>query len=415
MAKQVKPLSATEVKNARCREKEYSLSDGNGLYLRLKPNNSKNWIFNYTHPITKKRKNIGLGAYPATSLANAREKASAARELISQGIDPKTHRENELFKAQMKTNNTLKTVAATWFDVKKASITEDHATDIWRSLELHVFPNLGNLPISDITAPVAIKTLGYLQSEGKLDMLKRVCARLNEVMTFAVHSGLLEFNQLVNIKKAFKQPRPTPMKAVHPDQMGFVMRKMSESNMTHITRCAFEFQLHTLVRPNEAALAEWNEIDFANRLWVIPESKMKKNKVHRIPLSEASISILEQMRPISFGKNRYVFPAHSKPNHHINSQTVNNAIKNAGLNDYLVSHGLRSIGSTLLNEQDDYDFDKDAIEVVLSHVGTDKIRMAYNRAEYVDKRRPIMDYWSQFILKASRNYFTIARENANEY
>lgn len=302
MVKRIKPLAVTQINNAKPRDKEYSLADGNGLYLRITPNGTKAWIFNYIHPVTKKRKNIGLGKFPEITLASAREKCRTMRQQVAEGIDPKTFRDNAAVAQQLSNEMTLIRVAEEWFEVKKDSITDDYATDIWRSLELHIFSNLGKLPVSEILAPTVIKQLRPLEQRGALETIKRVCQRLNEVMIYAVNSGKIQANPLANIRQVFKKPKAENMKTIRPDELPQLMKRMSEVNVKLVTRCAFEFQLHTLVRPVECAQAEWAEIDFDSNLWVIPKNKMKMNRNHKIPLSEAAIRLLEFMKPISLGQ-----------------------------------------------------------------------------------------------------------------
>lgn len=405
MAKQIKPLSPTQVTKTKPLEKEYSLADGNGLYLRIKPNGAKLWIFNYIHPTTKKRKNISLGTFPDITLASAREKTRELRQLVAEGVDPKTHRDNQRFNAQIAQSHTLRAIAEEWFEVKKHDVSDDYADDIWRSLELHVFPNLGNMPVSELSAPTVIQTLRPIEAKGALETVRRVCQRLNEVMTYAHHCGKVEVNRLEKISKAFKKPKADHMSTISPDELHTLMQAMSLANIKLATRCAFEFQLHTLTRPVECAAAEWSEIDFENKLWVISKDKMKMKRDHKIPLSDASIQLLNFMKPISYGQ-RYVFPSSKSVDEHMNSQSVNAALKRAGMKGKLVSHGMRSIGSTALNEQG---FNKDAIELCLAHVDKNTIRDIYNNAEYLEERRKIMDWWSNFILDASKNANTIAK------
>ncbi|QYJ70304.1 tyrosine-type recombinase/integrase [Shewanella sp. FJAT-51649] len=404
MAKQIKPLSTAQISRIKPQEKEYSIGDGDGLFLRVMPNGTKSWIFNYIHPTTKKRKNIGLGKYPEITLASAREKKREMRTLVAEGIDPKTHRDNQLVSAQIAQTSTLLAIAREWIEVKKHDITPDYADDIWRSLERHIFPNLGNLPIDGLTAPIVIQNLRTVEAKGALETVKRVCQRLNEIMNYAVNCGRLQSNPLSGIKFAFKKPKSTHMLTIKPEQLGELMRAMSLANIKHVTRCAFEFQLHTLTRPVECARAEWNEIDFENEIWTIPKEKMKKNRDHKIPMSPEALKLLEFMKKISFGQ-KYVFPSDRNPGSHLNSQSVNMALKRAGMEGILVSHGLRSIGSTALNEQG---FNIDAIEVCLSHVDKNTIRSAYNKAEYIEERRQIMNWWSNYIITETKNYFSLA-------
>ncbi|MCF6338225.1 MAG: integrase arm-type DNA-binding domain-containing protein [Gammaproteobacteria bacterium] len=152
MARITKPLTNTEVKQAKAKGKIYTLSDGGGLQLRIKPNGSKLWLFDYHRPYTKKRTCLSFGAFPELSLAEARSKRKSARELLAKNIDPKKHRDEETRLSETALSNTLKHIATKWLDVKKAKISADHATDTWRSLELHIFPSLGKVPIHKITA-----------------------------------------------------------------------------------------------------------------------------------------------------------------------------------------------------------------------------------------------------------------------
>ncbi|MCG9691305.1 integrase domain-containing protein [Vibrio sp. Isolate22] len=405
MARIIKPLSTTQVSKAKPKDKEYSLGDGNGLFLRIKPNGTKSWIFNYIHPITKKRKNIGLGIYPDITLASARVKTREFRQLVAEKVDPQTHRNNEAAAEQLAVETTLLYVAREWFEVKKHSITPGYARDIWRSLELHIFPNLGQLPIRDLLAPTVIKQLRPLEQKGSLETVKRVCQRLNDVMVFAVNCGVIHSNPLQGIKDAFKKPKVEHMKTLTPDELPVLMNAMSNANIKMVTRCAFEFQLHTLTRPSESAQAQWHEIDFENKLWIIPEQKMKSRRVHKIPLSDATMQLLKFMEPISKGK-RYVFASDTSKSGHINTQSVNTALKRSGLTGKLVSHGMRSIGSTALNEQG---FNRDAIELSLAHVDKNTIRDIYNNAQYLDERREIMQWWSNFIHDAAKSANTIAK------
>ena len=383
MARATSPLSDTKIKNTKPTDKQFALYDGNGLQLRIMPNGTKSWLFNYIHPITKKRKNLGLGKYPDITLSSARNKVREMRQLVAENIDPKTHRDNELANKLLERETTLFSVAAEWFELKRDTVSEDYANDIWRSLELHIFPNLGQLAIYDLKAPTVINQLRPLESAGSLETVRRVCQRLNEIMTYAVNSGKIQANTFAGIKQVFKQPKVQHQKTISPNELPVVMKAMSEVNIKVITRCAFEFQLHTLTRPNETAKARWNEIDFENEVWTIPANKMKMKRDHKIPLSQSVIRLLDFMKSIS-AHREYIFPSNTKPTSHLNTQSVNSALKRAGLSGKLVSHGMRSIGSTALNEQC---FNPDAIEVALAHVDNNSIRAIYNNAEYLTERK----------------------------
>jgi integrase len=181
-------------------------------------------------------------------LANARKKAQEARELLALGIDPKAHRD-ELRQAKLaKTEHTFEKVATAWFELKH-SVTTAYAEDIWRSLTLHVFPDLGAIPISAITAPAVIKSLRPLETKGSLETVKRLSQRLNEIMTYGVNSGLIHSNPLSGIRSVFKKPKKKNMAALAPDELKELMVTVANASIKRTTRCLIEWQLHTMTRP----------------------------------------------------------------------------------------------------------------------------------------------------------------------
>lgn len=392
-AKLVAPLSDRQVKAAKPAEKDYALTDGNGLQLRVRAGGSKLWNFNYYHPVTKKRINIGLGSYPTVSLATARKLATEARELVSQGIDPKEHRDQEQLKAKASTELTLEKVAADWFEIKKHDVTPAYAEDVWRSLTNHVFPEIGRQPMDKLTAPLVIQILRPIEAKGSLETVKRLTQRLNEIFDYAVNSGLLYANPISGIGKVFKKPKKQNMPSLPPAELPELLQAISEASVKRTTKTLIRWQLHTMTRPVEAATTRWADIDFEKKLWTIPAEQMKKRRAHIIPLSEPALALLEYIKPYS-GHREYVFPADRDPRSHTNSQTANMALKRMGYEGRLVSHGLRSIASTILNE---HGWDAELIEVALAHIDKNEVRAAYNRAEYIERRREMMEWWSGFI------------------
>jgi len=404
MARTTKPLTNTEVQQAKPRDKEFSLMDGDGLKLRVKPNGSKLWLLNYYRPHTKKRANISFGSFPSTSLAEARNKRTAARELLAQDIDPQEYKAEVSHAQQAAHTNTLEHIAAEWFEIKKTKVTPDYAEDIWRSLSLHVFPSLGKLPIHKIKAPATIGALKPVAAKGSLETVKRICQRLNEIMTFAVNTGLLDANPLAGIRQAFESPRKKHMPALKPEELPELMKALSTASIKRTTRCLIEWQLHTMVRPSEAAGTRWEEIDLDNAQWRIPAARMKKKRPHTVPLSAQAIALLETMKPIS-GIREYVFIADRDPNRHTNEQTANMALKRMGFGGRLVAHGMRSTASTTLNEQG---FDPDVVEAALAHVDGNEVRAAYNRSEYLERRQVMMKWWSAHIEQAATGNMSLA-------
>ncbi|MEZ9657591.1 integrase arm-type DNA-binding domain-containing protein [Vibrio splendidus] len=231
MARRVTQLTATEVKQAKPKDKDYDLYDGNGLQLRVRKNANKVWCLIYKHPVSLKRIRMTLGNYPDLSLAIVRKIAAKHRELISQGIDPKEHRQKKQEENIAITVHTLRNVSESWFDKKKKKVTPDHADDIWRSFELHLFPSLGKTPVSQISAPMVIKVLRPLEIKGNLETLKRVAQRLNEVMIFSVNTGLVHANPLAGIRAAFDTPSKKNMATIEPAELPDLMSALNQASV----------------------------------------------------------------------------------------------------------------------------------------------------------------------------------------
>ncbi|MEI7375421.1 integrase domain-containing protein [Dickeya chrysanthemi] len=398
MAIQAKPLTNTEVKAARATDKELSLHDGGGLLLFVKPSGTKTWRFRYYHPQTKKRTTLTFGSYPAISLADARQMREAAKALLEKGIDPQFHQQQQREQEQAISLNTFAKVSSDWYEVKKSQpLAANTIKDIWRSLEKYVFPFIGTLPITHLTARHFITALEPIQASGKLETVKRVSQRINEVMDYAVNSGLIPANPAAKIRKAFQTPVKTHMPTIRPEALPGLMKTLSVASIELQTRLLIEWQLLTVARPAEAAETRWSEIDLTQNTWTIPAGRMKMRREHVIPLPPQALAILDAMKPIS-GHREYLFPSAKDPKQPMNSQTANAALRRMGYKGVLVSHGLRAIFSTAANEAG---FPPDVIEAALAHVDTNEVRRAYNRSTYLEQRKVLMCWWGEFVETAA--------------
>lgn len=400
------PLTDTKIRQARPKAKEYNLGDGDGLYLRIRPNGTKSWVFNYFRPHTSVRANLSLGHYPTISLVGARKKRQHMLEMLSDEIDPKD------LQLQQKAINrdaheaTFERVFNAWIKIKQSKVTENYASDIENSMRLHIFPLLGTVPVHKIRAASVIEILQPLASRGSLETVKRLCQRLNEVMTYAVNTGLIDANSLLGIKAAFESPSRTNLPTLRPGQLPELIKKLNRAHIRITTRCLIEWQLHTMVRPSEAAGTRWSEFDDACSIWTIPPVRMKRKREHLVPLSDHARELLDLMRPIS-GHREFVFPSERNPRTHTNPQTANMALKRMGFHRQLVAHGLRALASTTLNEKG---FDADLIETALAHCDKNTTRSAYNRADYIVRRAEMMTWWSDHIAKASIGNLSLSNQ-----
>jgi integrase len=291
---------------------------------------------------------------------------------------------------------TLKSIALDWFEVKKTKIAETTSKSLWRNFENHLFLSIGHRPIDKILAPEVIKTLKPLAGKGSLETLHKTIGHLNEVMKHAVNTGRIHHNPLAGISAAFNTPKVTHMATIKPEELLELMKAISYSNITLVTRCLF--QLHTMVRSSEAAKASWDEIDFENMLWEIPAERMKMKVKHTVPLTQQVLALLELVKPLT-GERKYIFPVDRHPNQPSGSERANKALQRIGFKGRLVAHGMRSLASTTLNEKG---FDGDVIEAALGHQEENEVRRAYNRSKYLERRQKLMYWWSEHIVQAQR-------------
>lgn len=398
MARTTRPLTNTEVLRSKPADKDLTLHDGDGLFLIVKTSGKKLWRFRYQRPATKQRTMIGLGAFPALSLADARGLRNTYLSLLAKGIDPQTQAEQAEEQQQMALDSIFSTVAANWFALKSSSITPDYAKDIWRSLEKDIFPSIGEIPVQEIKARTLVEALEPIKARGALETVRRLVQRINEIMIYAVNTGLIDANPASGVGMAFEKPKKQNMPTLRPEELPKLMRSLVMSNLSLPTRCLIEWQLLTLVRPSEASGARWAEIDLDAKLWKIPAERMKAKREHIVPLSSQALDILNVMRPISVHRE-HIFPSRNDPKQPMNSQTANAALKRIGYGGKLVAHGLRSIASTALNESN---FNSDVIESALAHSDKNEVRKAYNRSIYLKQRVELMDWWGDFVMVTNR-------------
>lgn len=396
VARTTRLLSNTQVLRAKALEKDLTLHDGDGLFLIVKTSRKKLWRFRYQRPATKQRTMMGLGAFPALSLADARGLRADYLTLLANGIDPQIQAEVAEEQQQIALDSIFSTIAANWFQLKSKSVTPDYAKDIWRSLEKYVFPAIGNIPVQQIKARTLVEALEPIKARGALETVHRLVQRINEIMVYAINTGLIDANPASGIGMAFEKPKKQNMPTLRPEELPKLMRSLVMSNLSVPTRCLIEWQLLTLVRPSEASGARWVEVDFDKNLWTIPAERMKAKREHIVPLSPQALEILEVMKPIS-AHREHVFPSRNDPKQPMNSQTANAALKRIGYGGKLVAHGLRAIASTAMNEAG---LNSDVIEAALAHIEKNEVRRAYNRSTYLEKRKELMSWWGNFIVNS---------------
>ncbi len=396
-------LTATQIKQAKPQSKEYTLSDGGGLTLRIKPNGTKSWLLRYTKPLTKQRINLSIGQYPDVPLAKAREAAQDARELLANGIDPKTYRDAQAQAKLDKIKHTFEAVTFDWLRKKKADVKLKTYTGIANALINHILPHIGKTPISKINALQVIAVLRPIEARGNIEMVGRICQYLNQIMTYATNHGIIFSNPLSGIKEVFKKKKVTNNPHVKPEELPELMRTIAEADIRKTTKLMIQFQLHTMTRPAETAQAEWQEVDFDAMTWTIPPEKAKTKTPHKIPLTVQTLAILEKMKIVN-SLSPFVFASANDANKHANSQTANMALKRMGLQGKQTAHGLRGLARTILSEQG---FAYDVSECCLAHKVGSAVSQSYNHSTYFNQRIKIMQWWSAYISECTHTAVSI--------
>lgn len=404
MPKIITPLTPGEVANARAKvdpvtgkKQDTRFGDGDGLELMAKASGTRVWYFRYRKPVSGTRTMLSLGEFPAVGLAQARKLKNEAKALLSQGIDPVEQRKADTNALREKHGNTLLVIATRWIGHKRKNVTEDYANDVWRSLEKDIFPAIGDIPVTQLKAPVLLDVLNVIVARGNLETARRLAQRTKEIMDYAMNIGVAEANPFNTVKSALPVPRKEKNPTIRPEALPGLMQALAVAQIERSTRLLIEWQLLTAVRPGEAVMARWSEIDWVKKQWDVPAATMKMDRPHSVPLCPQALDILEAMKPVS-SHREYVFPGRKDPKIHMHSQSANAALKRMGYKDMLTAHGMRSIVSTAMNEQG---FRPDAIEAVLAHGDKNSIRAAYNRATYLDERRGMMDWWGAFVSDAA--------------
>lgn len=424
-------LKDNTVKSARSKKSVYRLNDGEGLFLLINKltsdkagtktidqrQGSKVWQYRYR--IHGKAKTFPLGKYPTTDLKTARARHLAASKLVEKDICPIEDKEKQIIieaekVAEKKSAEkvaykfSFEGVARKWYaDSKKDWKNKKHRDAVIKTLELYVFPVVGRLHVAEISKPEIWQVIKVLKDRGIYETAARVLMRINAVFDYAIIiEGLMKENPCTGIAKYIRKPEHMQDRhypALEPKQMPVFLADYAKRSHEPKTRIAARLLLLTAVRTSELIEARWSEIDFTNKVWTIPAARMKKSRVHVVPLSQQAIEAFEEARLYS-RQSKLVFPSRSSAIKPMSNNTILYSIqrtKDEDGNEYrgrMTGHGMRSVFSTYMNSLKDSKgrrvFESDDIELQLAHVSGDKVKAAYDHNKHLDTRAIIMDTWA---------------------
>lgn len=392
MARTTKPLSTTQINNAKPKDKLYRLYDGDGLVVNIMPSGAKYWYLQYKHPISQKAQMYKLGDYPAMSLADARERTQACHALLANNIDPKIHDELERQAKLNALNNDFRAVFAEWLDSANYS---PQTIQKMQNYQKELIAVLGNKPMTDITVPDLMLVLKPVEKAGHFAKLEKMRTMLNKTFSYAVATGRIKENITVNLRGAFATGEVRHNPAILDEPRLAELVQCIEGYHGHfVTRKALMFALLMFARPGEVRHIKWSDID--GDTWHYTPNKTKKSTNTKMasPLSSQALEILEQMRQVSYSE--FVFASVTSNVRPLSENTLNQALRRMGFdNSEQTSHGFRAIARTLLEEKFGYDYRM--IEMQLAHQVRDSNGRAYNRVMWLDQRREMMQAWADYL------------------
>ena len=387
------PLTETAIRKAKPADKPLRLFDGGGLYLEVAPSGGKWWRLKFRHDGKEKR--LSLGTYPDTGLKDARERRDQARKKLAEGIDPSAHRKAERKARQVATLNTVEATARAWLGHRAEAWVPATRTMILRSLENDVFPTMGKRPIADIQPADIRELVKGIEARGAGETAGRVFQRLRAIYRYAVAHDVVTTDPTYSLKPSeiFK-----PRKVEHRASLGerdvpAFLHRLAAYEGDPMTPTALTLLMLTAVRPGELRGAMWEEIDVERALWRIPAVRMKMKTQHTVPLSAQALAVLDVIRPLS-GGGALVFPSPFYPGKPLSDGTLNSALARMGYKGIATAHGFRTLFSTCANEGG---WNRDFVEKQLAHEDRDEVRGAYNRAQWLDERATMMQWWADRI------------------
>lgn len=392
------PLTEVKIRNARAGERAHRMWDSGGLYLEISPSGGKLWRFKYR--FQGKEKLLALGKWNVVSLAEARRSRDEAKHVLSTGHDPAQIRQVAKSKAKQAASNSFETVARDWYERQSKVWVPRHAADVLRRLEANLLPDLGDRPVSQISASELLAAVRKIEGRGAFDMAHRVLQVASQVFRYGVATGRCELDPARDLRGALTPHRSKNQAAVRTEDVPRLLQAIScyDQIGDRQTTLALWVLARTFVRTGELIGAEWAEFQLEGRdpLWIIPAVRMKMRTEHLVPLARQVVAVLKELRTLA-GKSRFVLPGRN-PDRPISNNTMLFALYRLGYKRSMTGHGFRTIASTLLNESG---FRPDVIERQLAHLERNKIRGAYNRAEYLDERRLLMQRYADMLDRLS--------------
>ncbi|WP_154914434.1 tyrosine-type recombinase/integrase [Klebsiella michiganensis] len=405
-------LTDIKAKNAKPLEKEYKLTDGFGMFLRVTPKGSKYWQMAYR--FEGKQKLFSIGVYPAVSLSDARQRRDEARRLLAQGIDPNAKKQAEVKELKAKRDNTrsFRTVAKAWFSTK-TKWSDDYGDAVWKRLETYVFPVIGDKDVAELDTGDLLVPVKKVEALGYLEVAMRIQQYITAILRHAVQQKLIRHNPAYDMEGAVQKPQTEHRPALELEEIPQLLNKIAEYKGRRLTILAIQLNLMIFIRSSELRFARWSEIDFKSKLWVIPEQReaienvkhstrgAKMKRKHFVPLCKQAMRILKEIRQLTYEEGQddgLIFTGCYDSFKPMSENTINKALRNMGYDTKqdICGHGFRTLACSALIESGLWS--EDAVELQMSHKESNSVRAAYtHKAKHLEQRRLMLQWWADFL------------------
>lgn len=400
MAKIIKPLTDSQVKQAKPQDKPYKLADGGRLYLYVSKLGAKSWRMDYVRPISRKRATITLGIYPDVSLSQAREQRKDIRALLAEGIDPQQQKIDDEREQELLSNNTFESIAEDYMS-RKRNVSAATITNNNRQLK-RLYKHIGDMVITDIKPIDVLKACRTAEAQGYYETAIKMRTIAGQVFRYGVQTARCERDVTQDLIGALQTPVVTHHPAItDPKELGFLLNAIDTYEGSFEVRIAIKLIPMLFVRAGELRYALWDDFDLAAGTWTFtPRKTQRRTGLSLIvPLPTQAVELIRELS--LHARSKYLFPAVHTTVQPMSENTMNQALKRLGYDGTKQTvHGFRATARTLIVEKLKYP--ESLIEQQLGHNVRDMHGRAYNRTVFLDERAQMMQDYADYLTHLKR-------------
>ncbi|MBW5290682.1 MAG: Integrase [Candidatus Ruthia sp. Asou_11_S2] len=395
-------LNELRIKNLKPKDKFYRITDSHGLRLEITPKGIKHWRYRYK--FNGKETMLAMGKYPVVSLSEARKNRDSYRLLLDQGLNPNTVKNQEKIaniKRELE-SKSFSEIFYEWHNQNKTVWSLKHTNKVLKQYEKHLLPYVGKTNVIDLEPQNLLVVFRRIEANGTIKTLQKVKSHASRVFRYYVGIGIIKYDPTRDLPgNIFKKAKTNHYATItDPKEIGGLLRMIDVYQGSYQIETALKIAPYLFLRPNELAGLRWNEIDFNNKLIRISASRMKTNVSHIVPLCTQVVDLLKNIKTINSDSD-FVFPSIRDKTRQISPESLRAGLRRIGLTkDEITTHGFRHMASTRLYEMG---FKSDIIEHQLAHAECNKVKAAYNHAEYLDERTAMMQKWADYLGRLKKD------------